>query len=56
MSPSVGKISKLQQAEKDQGGFRGSQYLTEMEKSPGELWLALMMKNPISLPMSKFSA
>lgn len=49
-------ISKLQPAEKDQGVFRGSQYLTEMEKSPGELWLALMMKNPISLPISKFSA
>lgn len=32
------------------------QYLTEMEKSPGELWLARMMKKPTSLPMSKFSA
>lgn len=31
-------------------------YLTEMEKSPGELWLARMMKKPTSLPISKFSA
>lgn len=32
------------------------EYLTEMEKSPGELWLARMMKKPISLPISRFSA
>lgn len=38
------------------GGVGNGQYLTEMEKSPGELWLARMMKKPTSLPMSKFSA
>lgn len=38
------------------GSVRNCQYLTEMEKSPGELWLARMMKKPTSLPMSKSSA
>lgn len=38
------------------GSVGNGQYLTEMEKSPGELWLARMMKKPTSLPMSKFSA
>lgn len=39
-----------------QGGVRIGQYLTDMEKSPGELWLARMMKQPSSLPISKLSA
>lgn len=34
----------------------GRRYLTDMEKSPGELWLARMMKQPTSLPISKLSA
>lgn len=39
-----------------QGSVGNGRYLTEMEKSPGELWLARMMKKPTSFPMSKFSA
>lgn len=35
---------------------RNQRYLTEMEKSPGEFWLARTMKEPTPLALSIFSA
>lgn len=49
-------ILRIALARKRWKEIASSRYLTEIEKSPWEFWLARMMKEPISLFMSRFSA